>query len=60
MIVIADISGIQNYLFDVADAGGGQTRPLGALSSFCDADTGAITLLWGVKLPLRYRTKELR
>jgi CRISPR-associated protein Csm1 len=34
MIVLGDISGIQNYLFDVADAGGGQARRLRARSFF--------------------------
>jgi len=28
MIILGDISGIQRYLFDVADAGGGQARRL--------------------------------
>lgn len=34
MIVLRDISAIQSYLFDVADAGGGQARRLRA-RSFC-------------------------
>jgi CRISPR-associated protein Csm1 len=35
MIVLGDISGIQNYLFDVADAGGwGQARRLRARSFY--------------------------
>lgn len=34
MIVLGDISGIQNYLFDVAEAGGGQARRLRARSFF--------------------------
>ncbi|MBI2190697.1 MAG: hypothetical protein HYU36_01775 [Planctomycetes bacterium] len=34
MIVLGDLSGIQNYLFDVADSGGGQARRLRARSFF--------------------------
>jgi CRISPR-associated protein Csm1 len=34
MIVLGDLSGIQNYLFDVAEAGGGQSRRLRARSFF--------------------------
>jgi hypothetical protein len=32
MIILGDISGIQNYLFDVAEEGGGQARRLRARS----------------------------
>ncbi len=34
MIVLGDLSGIQNYLFDVSDSGGGQARRLRARSFF--------------------------
>ena len=34
MIVLGDLSGIQNYLFDIAEAGGGQARRLRARSFF--------------------------
>lgn len=34
MIVLGDISGIQNYLFDIAEGGGGQARRLRARSFF--------------------------
>jgi len=46
MIVLGDISGIQSYLFDVAEAGGGQARRLRARSCF-------IQLLAGAQRPYR-------
>lgn len=53
MIVLGDISGIQNYLFDVADTGGGQSRRLRARSFFLQVlpDIAAIRIMrelgWG-------------
>jgi CRISPR-associated protein Csm1 len=53
MIVLGEISGIQNYLFDVADAGGGQARRLRARSFFLQVipDLAAIRITrelgWG-------------
>ncbi|HPP29155.1 MAG TPA: type III-A CRISPR-associated protein Cas10/Csm1 [Phycisphaerae bacterium] len=44
MIVIGDISGIQNYVFDIAETGGGQARRLRARSFFVQllAETAAL------------------
>jgi CRISPR-associated protein Csm1 len=53
MIVLGDISGIQSYVFDVAEEGGGQARRLRARSFFVQllAETAALrirrTLGWG-------------
>ena len=47
MIILGDISGIQNYLFDIAEAGGGQARRLRARSFFIQilAECAALRLL---------------
>lgn len=47
MIVLGDISGIQNYLFDVSDAGGGQAQRLRARSFFIQilAEAAALRVL---------------
>lgn len=44
MIILGDISGIQNYVFDVAEEGGGQARRLRARSFFVQllAETAAL------------------
>jgi CRISPR-associated protein Csm1 len=53
MIVVGDLSGIQTYLFDVSDAGGGQARRLRARSFFLQVipDLAAIRITrefgWG-------------
>jgi CRISPR-associated protein Csm1 len=53
MIVLGDISGIQNYVFDVAEEGGGQARRLRARSFFVQllAESAALrvrrALQWG-------------
>lgn len=53
MIVLGDISGIQSYVFDVAEEGGGQARRLRARSFFVQllAETAALrvrrALQWG-------------
>jgi CRISPR-associated protein Csm1 len=53
MIVLGDISGIQNYVFDVAEEGGGQARRLRARSFFVQllAESAALhvrrALGWG-------------
>ena len=44
MIILGDISGIQRYLFDVADAGGGQARRLRARSFYIQLLTEAAAL----------------
>jgi CRISPR-associated protein Csm1 len=52
MIILGDVSGIQRYLFDVSDAGGGQARRLRARSFYIQLLTEAAvlralrTLLW--------------
>ena len=47
MIVLGDISGIQNYVFDVAEVGGGQAQRLRARSFFVQllAETAALRIL---------------
>ena len=47
MIILGDISGIQSYLFDVAEAGGGQAQRLRARSFVIQlvAEAAAITVL---------------
>ena len=47
MIVLGDISGIQNYVFDVAEEGGGQAQRLRARSFFVQllAETAALRML---------------
>ena len=47
MIVLGDISGIQNYLFDVSDAGGGQAQRLRARSFYVQilAEAAALRVL---------------
>jgi CRISPR-associated protein Csm1 len=47
MIILGDISGIQTYLFDVADAGGGQARRLRARSFYIQllAEAAALRVL---------------
>jgi CRISPR-associated protein Csm1 len=54
MIVLGDISGIQNYLFDVAEVGGGQAQRLRARSFFVQllAETAALRVLRALKWPL--------
>ncbi|MBI3462700.1 MAG: type III-A CRISPR-associated protein Cas10/Csm1 [Planctomycetes bacterium] len=53
MIVVGDISGIQNYLFDVAEAGGGQAQRLRARSFFVQllAETAALRTLRALGWP---------
>ncbi len=47
MIILGDISGIQTYLFDVAEAGGGQARRLRARSFYIQllAEAAALRVL---------------
>jgi CRISPR-associated protein Csm1 len=54
MIILGDISGIQNYLFDVAEEGGGQAQRLRARSFFVQllAETAAVRVLRAVGWPL--------
>jgi CRISPR-associated protein Csm1 len=54
MIILGDISGIQRYLFDVAEAGGGQARRLRARSFFIQAvaEAAALRILRAVGWPL--------
>lgn len=54
MIVLGDISGIQNYLFDVAEIGGGQAQRLRARSFFVQllAETAALRVIRALKWPL--------
>src|SRR5208283_6219361 len=53
MIVLGDISGIQTYLFDVAEAGGGQARRLRARSFFMQllAEVAALRTLRALGWP---------
>ncbi len=53
MIVLGDISGIQSYLFDVAEAGGGQARRLRARSFLIQlvAETAALRTLLALGWP---------
>ncbi len=54
MIVLGDISGIQNYVFDVAEEGGGQAQRLRARSFFVQllAETAALRLCRALDWPL--------
>ncbi len=54
MIILGDISGIQNYVFDVAEEGGGQAQRLRARSFFVQllAETAALRLVRALKWPL--------
>ena len=54
MIILGDISGIQNYLFDVAEEGGGQAQRLRARSFFVQllAETAALRVLRALKWPM--------
>ncbi len=54
MIVLGDISGIQNYLFDVAEDGGGQAQRLRARSFFVQilAETAALRVLRAIQWPM--------
>ncbi len=54
MIVLGDISGIQSYLFDVAEAGGGQARRLRARSFFIQllAEAAALRVLRALEWPI--------
>src|ERR1700722_8625789 len=54
MIILGDISGIQNYLFDVAEDGGGQAQRLRARSFFVQvlAETAALSVLRALQWPL--------
>jgi len=54
MIVLGDISGIQGYLFDVAEAGGGQARRLRARSFFIQllAEAAALRVLRALDWPI--------
>lgn len=54
MIVLGDISGIQRYLFDVSEAGGGQARRLRARSFLVQAlaECAALRVLHGLRWPL--------
>jgi CRISPR-associated protein Csm1 len=54
MIVLGDISGIQNYVFDVAEEGGGQAQRLRARSFFVQllAETAALRVLRALGWPL--------
>ena len=54
MIVLGDISGIQNYLFDVAEVGGGQAQRLRARSFFVQllAEAAALRVIRTLKWPL--------
>jgi CRISPR-associated protein Csm1 len=53
MIILGDLSGIQNYLFDVAEEGGGQSQRLRARSFFLQvlAETAAIRILRALQWP---------
>jgi CRISPR/Cas system-associated protein Cas10 (large subunit of type III CRISPR-Cas system) len=53
MIVLGDILGIQNYLFDVADAGGGQAPRLRARSFYIQvlAEAAALQTLRALGWP---------
>ncbi|MBI2806669.1 MAG: type III-A CRISPR-associated protein Cas10/Csm1 [Planctomycetes bacterium] len=54
MIILGDISGIQNYVFDVAETGGGQARRLRARSVSVQllAESAALRVLSTLKWPL--------
>ncbi len=54
MIILGDISGIQNYLFDVAEEGGGQAQRLRARSFFVQlvAETVALRIRRALGWPL--------
>lgn len=54
MIILGDISGIQNYVFDVAEDGGGQAQRLRARSFFVQlvAETAILRVLRALDLPL--------
>src|SRR5437867_760040 len=54
MIILGDISGIQNYLFDVAEEGGGQAQRLRARSFFVQllAEIAALRALRALGWPL--------
>jgi len=54
MIILGDISGIQHYLFDVAEEGGGQAQRLRARSFFVQllAETAALRTLRTLGWPL--------
>src|SRR5205823_6497804 len=54
MIILGDISGIQNYLFDVAEEGGGQAQRLRARSFFVQllAETATMRVLRALGWPL--------
>lgn len=54
MIVLGDISGIQSYLFDVAEVGGGQAQRLRARSFFVQllAETATLRVLRALNWPL--------
>jgi CRISPR-associated protein Csm1 len=56
MIILGDISGIQNYVFDVAEEGGGQAQRLRARSFFVQllAETAALRVLRALKWPLDF------
>ncbi len=54
MIVLGDISGIQSYVFDVAEEGGGQAQRLRARSFFVQllAELAALRVLRALEWPL--------
>ncbi len=54
MVILGDISGIQDYIFDVAEEGGGQAQRLRARSFFVQliAETAALRVLRAFKWPL--------
>src|SRR5207248_2672607 len=54
MIILGDISGIQAYVFDVAEEGGGQAQRLRARSFFVQllAETVALRILRALEWPL--------
>jgi CRISPR-associated protein Cas10/Csm1 subtype III-A len=54
MIILGDISGIQNYVFNVAEEGGGQAQRLRARSFFVQllAETAALRLVRALEWPL--------
>ena len=54
MMVLGDISGIQNYVFDVAEVGGGQAQRCRARSFLVQllAETAALRVLRALKWPL--------
>jgi CRISPR-associated protein Csm1 len=54
MIILGDISGIQNYVFDVAEEGGGQAQRLRARSFFVQllAETAALRVRRALDWPL--------